>query len=61
MFTDTGPLETNDEAITEKLGYLVENASLVKNTNANSNLRHRGSYRRYNLNQIEKLFDLAVE
>ena len=27
MFTDTGPLETNDEAITEKLGYLVENIS----------------------------------
>ena len=54
-FTDTTPLESNDEGTTENLGSLEENASLVEDTNVNRNLKPRGSYRRYNFDQIDNL------
>ena len=60
-FTDTAPLESNDEGTAENLGSLVENASMVKDTIVKRNWKPRGSYRRYNLDQIEKLFDLVIE
>src|ERR1700738_2086260 len=60
-FTDTAPLESNDEGTAEILVSLVENASLVKDTIVKRNRKPRGSYRRYNLDQIEKLFDLVIE
>ncbi|OZJ06845.1 hypothetical protein BZG36_00042 [Bifiguratus adelaidae] len=60
-FTDTGPLESSDEGTTANLGSLADNASLVKDTNVNRKPKPRGSYRRYNFDQIEKLFDLVIE
>ena len=60
-FTDTALLDSNDEGTAENLGYLVENASLVKDTIVKRNRKPRGSYKRYNLDQIEKLFDLVIE
>src|ERR1700686_5109559 len=60
-FTDTAALESNDEGTAENLGSLVENASMVKDTIVKRNWKPRGSYRRYNLDQIEKLFALVIE
>jgi len=52
---------SNDEGNTENLGSLVRNASLTKDTIGKRKLKPRGSYRRYNDDQIEKLFDLVIE
>ena len=52
-FTDTAPLESNDEGTTENLVSPVDNASLMKDTIVKRNRKPRGSYRRYNLDQIE--------
>ena len=60
-FTDTDPLVSNDEGNADNLGSLVGNASLTKDTIGKRKLKPRGSYRRYNDDQIEKLFDLVIE
>ena len=60
-FTDTDPLVSNDEGNADNLGSLVGNSSLTKDTIGNRKLKPRGSYRRYNDDQIEKLIDLVIE
>ena len=52
---------STDQGNAENLGSLVRNASLTKDTIGKRKLKRRGSYRRYNDDQIEKLFDLVIE
>jgi hypothetical protein len=52
---------SNDEGNADNLGSLVGNSSLTKDTVGNRKLKSRGSYRRYNDDQIEKLIDLVLE
>ena len=52
---------SNDEGNADNLDSLVGNSSLTKDTIGNRKLKPRGSYRRYNDDQIEKLIDLVIE